>query len=526
MRADATTFFPPPAQLARAPRWDWMIALLLLVPLINGLLMSISHDGREAFAFWWRDARGWNIFARSLAFAALGAGVATMAGVAIAMLLSMRSINLSRIVVVICCLPLLVPSSLMGVGWIMALGRDAVVTNLLRHVLGEWTPTIYNWPMAAGATGLRYFGVAALVVFAARNAGGNSSAAERVFALSWSTRLRLHLGALKRPIIAAYIVVLLLVQSDHILPGMFLVHTFGTEILIQFNAQMNPSGAAALASVPAAFSLVLAVGAARLLRDGQWFQSAPQNETTQRLLGSWALGTLILLIAVGMPLCGIAVRAGSAANCVSAWQQSRDEAFNSLRLAGIGGLMAVIPAAILAHAWSYRRRLNDWLSIVLINIAVPGSLLALGLLSLPWPRRLLDSDMPLLCAYAVRFTPIAMIVMAIAWSRIAQSVDLAGRVHGVPWLTRMRRLIVPTRAPAFIAAYALAVLLIAAELEMSLILVQPGPTTLGVRLYSLIHTAPDHIVAALAMDVLVIVVIAVACMEVALTVRNRTRGGR
>ncbi len=80
---------------------------------------------------------------------------------------------------------------------------------------------------------------------------------------------------------------------------------------------------------------------------------------------------------------------------------------------------------------------------------------------------------------------------------------MSGRgVHGVPALRRIARITIPTRLPATLATAALVALLVFAELEISLILVRPGPTTLGVRLYTLIHTAPDHIVAGLATDLL------------------------
>lgn len=529
MRADATSFFAPSKSLPRAPWWSWLLVLLLLVPLMNGVLMSVSQDGREAFAFWWRDARGWIILARSVGFAAMGAGVGTLAGAAIAMLLPLHRAMLSRIVIVICCLPLLVPSSLMGVGWIMAMGRDAVITNFLRHALGDWTPTVYTWPVAAGATGLRYFGVAALIIFAARSAGAELYAVERVFVLGWRVRLRLHLGALSRPIGAAFVILVLLVQSDHILPSMFLVHTFGTEILIQFNALMNPAGAAALAIVPTGLSIILAMLTAQLLRAEHWFTRRRSDDlASRRTIISDAVIVLLLLAAMGVPLCGVALRAGNIGNLVTAWQQSRDEAFKTLWLAGIGALLAIAPAVVVAHAWTCRRRAGDGLAVVLANIAVPGSLLALGCLSLPWPRKLLDSDVPLMCAYAARFAPIAIITMAIAWSRISPLANLAARVHGVSTLTRVRRVLLPPRFAGLSAAYLLVALLIAAELEISLILVQPGPTTLGVRLYTLIHTAPDYMVAALAMDLMLIVLLLVTLLLIALRIARYAlvRGAR
>jgi ABC-type spermidine/putrescine transport system permease subunit II len=48
-------------------------------------------------------------------------------------------------------------------------------------------------------------------------------------------------------------------------------------------------------------------------------------------------------------------------------------------------------------------------------------------------------------------------------------------------------------------------LLAATELEMSILLAAPGKATLGIRLYSLIHTAPASTVAALTLGIILLI---------------------
>ena len=52
------------------------------------------------------------------------------------------------------------------------------------------------------------------------------------------------------------------------------------------------------------------------------------------------------------------------------------------------------------------------------------------------------------------------------------------------------------------------------------------PATLGVRLYTLIHTAPDHVVAALALDVLIAVMLVALAFASASYVARRLAQGR
>jgi len=516
-----------------------LLATLALLPLLAGLLMSLSPEGRDALTSWLARPSGLRILFGSLLFTATGAVVGLLAGWTVALLLP-SSLTMRRLLFALCCLPLLVPSSLMGVGWIMAMGRDAVVTNALRNAIGDAVPTIYAWPLAAAATGLRYFGVAVLVLAAARREGYTMHAAERVFGLPWTTRARLRIGATLTPALIAWLLLVLLVQGDHILPGMFLVHTFGTEVLIQFNALMDPSGAAALAMIPAIIALVVMSECSSIMRRGtRWTDRNDASDVRsatavgESLASSrWerataaAVAVATLLFALGLPLAGLVVRAQSATNLRDAWREALPEVGHSVRLAAAGAAVTLLLALPLAHGWvaAHRRRTSSPAPLVLLNLAVPGSLLALGIIFLPAPQVLVDTNAGLIAAYAARFAAVAMIVLFAGWVRRSPTADLAGRVHGVPMLDRFLRLTLPARAPAAVAAFALVALLVAAELEISLILVRPGPTTLGVRLYTLIHTAPDHVVAALALDVLIAVMFVALAFVSASYLARRSQG--
>ena len=518
-----------------------LLVALALLPLLAGLVMSLSPAGRDALTSWLARPSGSRILFSSLLFAATGATVGLLAGWTVALTLP-ASVTSRRLLLALCCLPLLVPSSLMGVGWIMAMGRDAVVTNALRNVFGHAVPTIYVWPLAAAATGLRYFGVAALMLAADRRADRTTRAVERVFGLRWTTRARLHVGATLVPATIAWLLLVLLVGGDHILPGMFLVHTFGTEVLIQFNAVMDPAGAAALAMIPAVIAIIaLLLCGALTRRYSGWTdrdmgvgETLACGERSRTASSRWERAIAVaviagtMLLALGLPFAGLVVRAQNVTNLHDAWRDALPEVGQSVQLAMAGAATTLLLALPLAHGWvaAHRRRTSSPAPLVLLNLAVPGSLLALGILFLPAPQALVDTNAGLIVAYAARFAAVAMIVLFAGWVRCAPTSDLAARLHRVPAINRFLRLTLPARAPATVAAFALVALLVAAELEMSLILVRPGPTTLGVRLYTLIHTAPDHVVAALALDVLIAVMLVALAFGGASYVARRLARGR
>jgi iron(III) transport system permease protein len=479
------------------------LVLLLVLPVLASFAMTLTPAGLSEWAYWWRDARGWKIFATSIGFSAFGSAIALIFGAIVAFCLP-RNRFISRVLLTFACLPILVPSSLMGVGWIMAMGADAVVTNLLRKLFGSHTPTIYAWPIAASATGLRYFGIAALILANVRISNASSRAAESVFTLTRRERFRLTLSALVAPLIATGGLLLILVFTDHILPGLFLIHTFGTEVLIQYNALMNPAGAATLALVPAVLSLFVAMLVLRLLGRRSWTLTRSEaNET--RSGRPWPIALLAIAVAVGIPLTGVIVRSTSWSNLATAFADARAEAVHSLWLSIIGAAFTVAISLPLASA--ARKALSIW--SLLINLVVPGSLLALGLITIFSARPLQpiqDTEIPLILGYIARFTPVIVLVLFLAWLRIPSLSGLAARVHCASWVDRIVSIALPPRAPAIVVSLGLAALLIAAELDISLILVRPGPTTLGVRLYTLIHLAPDAVVSALAVDMLLLVI--------------------
>ncbi len=99
--------------------------------------------------------------------------------------------------------------------------------------------------------------------------------------------------------------------------------------------------------------------------------------------------------------------------------------------------------------------------------------------------------------------------------------ERAARAFGVSRSNRWRSITIPRYASLACAGLTLAALLVATELEMSILLAAPGRATLGVRLYTLMHTAPPHMVNALALDMLILV--APGVMLLVFLTRRRVR---
>ena len=432
------------------------------------------------------------------------------------------------------CLPLLMPSSLLATAWIVALGRQGVITSALQAALGGSGWTVFSLSGAAGALALRYFGVAVLILTHHRPQQAGSWPVERAFCIPWPARaFHLYLGREIRPAAAAWLVVMLLCMNDHVLPDMLLQSTYGTQILIMYSALMDAAAAAAMAA-PVGLVGVLLVAAALQIARATWIaddnpvtdRPAPAPAWSKALAATGAVG--ILALAMAAPAGVLIYRTPSWSALGEALYLARDQAWQTLRLSAAAGIATALLAAALTARWLSCQRSGRFSAapLVMLNLVVPPSLIGMGAIELAnhWPLSVLrDTSWPLVLAYVARFLPAAMLLLYIAWRNEPALPRQAARVHGAsPWQIAAR-IQWPARRLSLAVAALLCMLLAATELDVSLLLSPPGGGTLGVRLATLIHTASDPVVSALALDILLLVAPAMALLIV-LAMRAARRG--
>ena len=203
----------------------------------------------------------------------------------------------------------------------------------------------------------------------------------------------------------------------------------------------------------------------------------------------------------------------------------RPELARTLTLAVIAAPLCVVAGALMAHRWRRQmegdaRSAAPWTLAVLVT---PPAVLALGWVVLG--RRLplsplRDTSVPLVLAYLSRFAPLAAVVLLIGELRRSRGPEAAAQALGVTGLRYVRLIAWPARRRGLLAALVLCGLLVATELEMTLLLIPAGTTTAGVRLYTLIHSAPDARVAAAALATLAALLLPVVLLG-ALTLTRR-----
>jgi len=509
-----------------------LLASLALAGLLTAVAVSFAADTpTDAYLRFWGSTRGWQALGRTLHLATLAALIAVPLGYGVVAAAAKCGPGWTLAAVVASCSAMLVPASLVATAWTIV----AAPTHPIGAAVARWWPSfdLYSLPAAAVILALRYFGLAAAVVWAERLRHADSAPVERAFGIPAPTRwIHLHLRPALPAMAGGAAMVMLFTMNDHILPGMLLISTVGTQVMIEYVARMDPAGAAALAAPMAAVGAALLWIAHRLIRPAAWPTEqvpapAPATGRAWRVGGA-VVSTAILAVALAVPICVLAERAGSPAALAEAFAAGRREVLATLTLAAVAAALCTLAAAVLAGYWLRCRRTGKRTATVavLLNLAAPASLLAIGTIALVWRAGLtwLDQTIwPLALACVARFLPVGALVLFVLWRNESPVADQAAWAHGVGFWRRTWRLTWPRRRLSLLAAAMLCGVLVATELEMSVMLAPPGGGTLALRLYTLMHTAPDRVVSALTLCLLAMAAAGATVLAGAIAFASRRR---
>ncbi len=186
---------------------------------------------------------------------------------------------------------------------------------------------------------------------------------------------------------------------------------------------------------------------------------------------------------------------------------------NSLLLAGFAAVACVTlgTAAAIAPIGRWRQR---WSQVVAIGFAVPGSVLAVGML-LAFGRSLRDTLLIILLAYVAKLWALAQRPIAGAIDRVPIDLSHAARVHGADGRIVLRTVVMPILAPTLAAAGLLVFVFALHEVTISILLYGPSSATLAVAILNLQQLGDPTVTTALAV-LLTLLVLAFAVPLVAL----------
>lgn len=219
-----------------------------------------------------------------------------------------------------------------------------------------------------------------------------------------------------------------------------------------------------------------------------------------------AAGTLLAVVIAALtvlPLVGLLTPVMNGLPLARGWQEVTRTAGNTL-VYGLGaGLLATLlawPLALWTGQSAQRRRVM--FGIMLALMALPPVLPALGWIRLAnlAPASLdglLRGQLAVCAVLALRFLPVAFVLVLRRWTAFSPSWSMAAAVHGVPQWSFFRRVIVPHQASGWMLAVLLPALLACGEINVTLLLHPPGEASLPLAIFTIMANAPDTLVASL-----------------------------
>lgn len=184
--------------------------------------------------------------------------------------------------------------------------------------------------------------------------------------------------------------------------------------------------------------------------------------------------------------------------------------------------------------WQIRRHTwrQPWgrLGLIVALLVVPGPLLGIAvirLLNRPVDSRLAflaalyDSDFSPWLVQTLRALPLVTLVLWPALASVPQSMLDTAATEGAGWWRRLLWIAVPQRWPALAAAWLVGLAVAIGELAATVLVVPPGPTTISVRIFSLIHYGVDDRVAAICL--VVVFALAAAMLSVVWLIRSGSK---
>jgi len=527
-----TAAFPAAAAPLASPHRDWtalalglavvVIAIAFLVyPLAHAMLLAFVKNGEEPgwatltlanFARFFTAASYqralWNSIYSGVAATLLATAIALPMAYAVARI----DIPLRGLISAMTVVPLISPPFIGAYAWIIVLGRNGTLTQLVHQWTGWTLPSIYGPPGVILALALSYFPYVFLIVQGAF--AGTDPHIEEAARIAGASRARI-LRTITIPLVApaigaAMLIVFIKAVGDFgvpsILGGEFQV--LPTLIYYQVHGFFNLNAASAIAAVNVLLTLAAMAALAWVNRRHGYATIGGTSRAAVRSQGRGArsIGNLycwlVIFVAV-LPQIVIALASFAARwpgtmlpqsytldHYRSVWSQLTSPFVNSLVLAGVATAMCIVFGTVTAYAGARGRLSARWALdlTIMLPFVLPGLVVGVAYLTAfnSGPLVLTGTAIILVLAYFTRRVAFVFRSVGAAIAQIDPKLEDASTVCGAGWGATMRRVLVPLAAPAILAGGVLVFATLIGEISATVLLYSAKWKTISIAIYELV----------------------------------------
>jgi iron(III) transport system permease protein len=495
------------------------IALLFLVyPLTSSILGAFVRNGQPLsvenltfvnFERFFISASYQRALWHSIATGAAATAIATAISLPMAYATARVTIPFRATVLALSVLPLIAPPFIGAYAWIILLGNNGIITNLLRTYVGIGLPSIYGFFGVVVALALSYFPYVFLVLQGAMAAVDThiEEAATIAGASRWRVLRTVTLPMILPSVAAGMLIVFIKAIGDFGVPSILggEYQVLPTLIYYQIHGFFNLNAAAAIAMVNVALTLVALAVLAWVNRVGA---IATVTGTARRATKPvpnalrWSLIAYVwfILIFANLPqaitvLYSFSERWGDtmfpSVYGLENYRRISGElmrpVMNSLILAGAATLICLIFGTVTAHAVARGRVVGRWAIdlIIMVPFVLPGLVIGVAYLVAfnEAPLVLTGTATILVMAYFTRRVAFVFRSANAAILQLDRKLEEASTICGADWLTTMRRVTLPLIAPALLAGGVLVFATLIGEVSVTVLLYSAKWKTLTIAIY-------------------------------------------
>ncbi len=448
-------------------------------------------------------ASTWKLLGRSLALAAAVTAGSLALGAPLGVLCGRTDLPGRRTVWLLHAFPMLLPPFLIVLGAFHLLGRQGILG-------GETTAHLLFSDLGLGAVLVLVFApvVTTLVAVAAQGVDPSLEEAGRVVARPLTVLFRIVLPATRPALALGAILVFSLAFAELGVPLFLRREVYPAAVFARLGGVGFAPGEAMALSLPLA-PLALAL----VLLERRWcgrrsfaVLGLRGGERAKLPLGRWrapagAAGLVVAALAVA-PLATLFGRAAAGGGFAALAGWLGDSVWNSVAAGLATAALTTALGVVVGYELVRGGRLGAVLDgLLLFTFLLPAAVLGVGLIA-AWNRPAVagvyGSMAILVLAASARYGVVAVRGCAVAFGQSSPRLVEAARVHGVGYLRRLLRLVVPAHRRGVAAAFLLTFVFVMRDLETAVILYPPGGEPLTVRIFTLEANGPEPVVAALA----------------------------
>ncbi len=327
----------------------------------------------------------------------------------------------------------------------------------------------------------------------------------------WGGFRRVALPLARPAVITGLSLALMETLADYGTVEYFGIPTFTTGIFRTWFGLGDPAAAAQLAGLMMTFVLVLIVLERYSRRRARFHHTSGRYSRLPRYrLSGWhrAGAVLVCVLPIALGFVIPALQLGQwALDTTDVWMRPEflRLVWNSISLAGIAAVLAVVLALVMAYGKRLRPSLavNAAVRVAGMGYAIPGTVIAVGvILPFAWIDNTVDGFMrehfnvstglilsgslvAVIFAYCVRFLAVSLQTVEAALTKIKPSMDDAARSLGMGPVMVLRRVHMPIMRGSLLTALLLVFVDVLKELPATLILRPFNFNTLAVRAFEL-----------------------------------------